>query len=59
MDDEGYYMATFEGIAGRVPANFIQEVDVSDPAMKNRLFNQVHLAYVPFLHYSINYWTLT
>ncbi|XP_064383629.1 early endosome antigen 1-like isoform X3 [Halichondria panicea] len=40
MDGEGYYTATFEGITGRVPANFIQEVDVSDPAMKNRLFNQ-------------------
>ncbi len=50
MDGEGYYTATFEGITGRVPANFIQEVDVSDPAMKNRLFNQVHLVYTYHSH---------
>lgn len=42
MDAEGYYTAKFEGQIGRVPANFIQEVDVSDPVMKSRLFNQVH-----------------
>ncbi len=41
MDADGYYTAQFEGKTGRVPANFIQEVDVSDPAMKNRLFSQV------------------
>ncbi len=42
MDAEGYYTAQFEGKTGQVPANFIQEVDVSDLAMKNRLFNQVY-----------------
>ena len=46
MDNEGYYMASFEGKTGRVPANFIQEVDVADPVMKNRLFNQVIITLV-------------
>ena len=54
MDNEGYYMASFEGKTGRVPANFIQEVDVADPVMKNRLFNQVIITLVciqsPYCH---------
>ena len=41
MDSEGYYTARFGGRTGRVPANFIQEVEVTDPMSKGRLFNQV------------------
>ena len=41
MDSNGYYMATFEGCTGLVPANFVQEVEVTNEDAKQRLFNQV------------------
>lgn len=41
MNESGYYLASFGGKSGLVPANFIQEAEVTDLAMRERLFNQV------------------
>jgi len=41
MDSNGYYMATFEGCTGLVPANFVQEVEITNEDARQRLFNQV------------------
>ena len=41
MDDNGYYMATFEGKTGLVPANFIQEMKMDDKKAHKRLLDQV------------------
>lgn len=43
MDDNGYYLASFGGETGLVPANFVQEAEVSDMCIRERLFNQVHI----------------
>ena len=42
MDENGYYCASFGGVSGLVPANFVQEAEVSDFNIRERLFNQVH-----------------
>ena len=41
MDENGYYCASFGGVSGLVPANFVQEAEVSDFSIRERLFNQV------------------
>ena len=41
MDKEGYYVATFEGKRGRVPASFVQEMSIDDEKAQQRLVNQV------------------
>ena len=41
MDEDGYYHASFGGVSGLVPANFVQESEVTDFSTRERLFNQV------------------
>ena len=41
MDEHGYYHASFGGVSGLVPANFVQETEVEDLSTRERLFNQV------------------
>lgn len=43
MDEDGYYHASFGGITGLLPANFIQETEVANVSTRERLFNQVLL----------------
>ena len=43
MDSMGYYTASFGNQTGLVPANFVQEMDIQDQRMRERLFNQVRL----------------
>ena len=41
MDEDGYYHASFGGLSGLLPANFIQETEVANLTTRERLFNQV------------------
>ena len=47
MDESGYYQASFGGLTGLLPANFIQETEVVNPTTRERLFNQV-LSLLPY-----------
>ena len=40
MDATAHYQATHEGTVGMVPANFIEELIISDPLARQRLLNQ-------------------
>ena len=40
MDATAHYQATHEGAAGLVPANFIEELVISDPLARQRLLSQ-------------------
>ena len=40
MDATAHYQATHEGTAGLVPANFIEELIISDPLARQRLLSQ-------------------
>ena len=40
MDAAGFYQATLSGAVGLVPANFVEEVEISDPAARQRLYSQ-------------------
>ena len=41
MDEDGFYHASFGGEKGLVPANFVQETEVTNLSTRERLFNQV------------------
>lgn len=40
VDDNGFYLGSFEGKKGLVPANFVQEMEVEDSQQRKRLLNQ-------------------
>lgn len=46
MDENGYYRASYNDRVGKVPANFIQEIEVYDEELINRVTNQVTM----FIH---------
>lgn len=41
MDEKGYYTATYDSMVGIVPANFIQEIDLYDEKLIDRLKSKV------------------
>ena len=41
MNSDGYYYVQFNDRQGLVPANFLEEMKIKDPAIKQRLRNQV------------------
>ena len=40
VDENGFYLGSFEGKTGLVPANFVQEMKVEDSQQRKRLLNQ-------------------
>lgn len=40
VDENGFYLGSFEGKTGLVPANFVQEMEVEDSQQRKRLLNQ-------------------
>ena len=52
MDENGYYHASFGGLTGLLPANFIQETEIANLTTRERLFNQVFCIYYIKLHRS-------
>ena len=52
MDESGYYRASFGGLTGLLPANFIQETEVANLTTRERLFNQVFT--IMTLYYKTN-----
>ena len=53
MDENGYYCASFGGVSGLVPANFVQEAEVSDFTIRNRLFNQVRTTHKHSMNHAV------
>ena len=43
MNSDGYYYVQFNDRQGLVPANFLEEMNIKDPAIKQRLRNQVQM----------------
>ena len=41
MDIDGYYTASYNDNTGKVPANFIQEIELLDGKLMSRLAHQV------------------
>ena len=46
MDSDGYYNGIFEGRRGLVPAKFLEEMDVKNKEVQQRLLNQVDISVI-------------
>lgn len=42
MDENGYYTAIYENCRGKIPANFVQEIEIQDQELINRFASQVY-----------------
>lgn len=45
MDENGYYTASHQNSSGKVPANFVQEIELFDEELISRITSQVYVNY--------------